>query len=467
MKKRILALVLMLAMLMAVAGCGVVNVGSGDKNSDDEIQQGGIDNGTKPDEDGSSQKATEAPAGGNVGGGAGGAGGGGGADTHTHSFTRKVVSSATLASGASCLHPSLYKYSCSECDATTSKELFESGARGAHSYSGNTCSVCKCAKQTELFVRVDQYGSQSDFGDYIKFGSYPQTEVESTAITFALTALAGPGADQKDAEGWVVYPYYKDGELKNYMWYKDVAYEGDIYRGVYFTDVRDTHTEKQTVVSNLMNLNGYTRSKIHWFKFEPIMWKIATEEGGKALLICNMLLDAQEYNSTSENRTVSEKTVLPNDYEHSTIRQWLNDTFYNSAFNSAEQAIVAAGSFEYTKHQSAGLGNYTYGTGSVNDKVTLPSKYDVDTYYANDTQREKKATGYALVQGVNTIDLGNRRQGNWWLRSVYSTSLGTFNIKSSGYVTTGGQFMSSNVPKSMTVTASNMGICPMLWITIE
>ena len=60
---------------------------------------------------------------------------------------------------------------------------------------------------------------------------------------------------------------------------------------------------------------------------EPIEWEIVAEENGRMLLISRYILDCQPYNTELEDVT----------WETCSLRAWLNDYFYNTAFNSVEQ----------------------------------------------------------------------------------------------------------------------------------
>ncbi len=76
----------------------------------------------------------------------------------------------------------------------------------------------------------------------------------------------------------------------------------------------------------------YMDAAANWFKCEPIEWNILSIENGKYLLLSKLLLDNETYISNNSTRTIDGKTVFPNNYKHSKIREWLNNKFYNLAF---------------------------------------------------------------------------------------------------------------------------------------
>ena len=129
-------------------------------------------------------------------------------------------------------------------------------------------------------------------------------------------------------------------------------------------------------------------------EIEPIKWRILSEENGEALLLSEYILDAHRFDEESNN------------YKDSEIRKWLNNDFYNKAFNDNEKQIILT--IEYT-------------CGNMQDKVFLLSVREVtnpkygfneDIDYC-DNQRVKKPTAYAIKQGVDTFI----ENGCWWLRS--------------------------------------------------
>lgn len=73
----------------------------------------------------------------------------------------------------------------------------------------------------------------------------------------------------------------------------------------------------------------------------PIEWLVLARDGDKALLISRYALDAQPYNKDYTSVT----------WETCTLRTWLNGTFYNKAFSSAEQAAILTTNVDNSKNQ--------------------------------------------------------------------------------------------------------------------
>lgn len=293
------------------------------------------------------------------------------------------------------------------------------------------------AKWTEIYTRVDESGSESQSGKYVLFGSYPQSAVDES-LSAALSLAAFGGDESKlpsatSANGWTDYGYYQGGEVSSYMWYLDYEYLGESYRAVYFTAYRPERTRLSSSVDNSrQDDNGYSVNTVYWFKYEPIRWRIVTEDDGYYLLLAELVLDAQNYSNstsdTSENGTV---TTYANNYAESAVRSFLNDLFYKTAFTELQQTYIkttAVDNSTLSMTDAAGTitANEKYAAETTNDKVFLlsineASSYGFAGYSENDTLRSKKATDYAFCQGALSLTDSGYEDGTiWWLRSPYA-----------------------------------------------
>ena len=271
-------------------------------------------------------------------------------------------------------------------------------------------------------------GGSFDVGDIIEFGSYPQSEVYDEKILAELNGLTLT---------WQSYGYYSGSgtygsmSIGNWMKYADVTYNEKQYRAVMFTEYRPNNTQYVSVINQTyQDDNGYMPDTIYCFRYEPIKWRVLDPEAG--LVVSEALLDAQPYNNTvyygdSEYWKDSEHTIYANNYEHSTIREWLNDDFYNTAFTEEQQELIAVTTCE----NGASASESQYSCGSTQDKVFLPSYSDLantdygfssktDAWTADPT-RTAFGSDYAKCQGLRQLYNDN----SWWLLrspSCYSSA---------------------------------------------
>lgn len=136
-----------------------------------------------------------------------------------------------------------------------------------------------------------------------------------------------------------------------------------------------------------------------------IEWLVLDVQGDKALLISRYALDCQAYNSTETYVT----------WETCSLRTWLNSTFINKAFTTAQQRAILTTMVDNSRSQ----GCYsTNGGNKTQDKVFLLSYAEVGKYFSI-SARLCQPTAYAVKQNAYKESNGNCR---WWLRSPGSSS---------------------------------------------
>ena len=223
-------------------------------------------------------------------------------------------------------------------------------------------------------IVVDYKSAYVRDGKKMIFGSYPQSEVTDVALKNTLNLKAGTLPTKENSQAWSFY---------DYMWYIDVEEGGEKYRGIYFTSYRP----KSYAIEN----NGYYINTVYWFKYEPISWTILSENttDGTALLWSDIVLDSQPL-----TKSVQET------YAQSSIRKWLNEVFYNTAFEDFEKEIIITSTVD----------NSHLSFENTQDKVLLLSETEVSMsgYYDLEEVDEleewaavffKNYTSYALSQG--------------------------------------------------------------------
>ena len=298
------------------------------------------------------------------------------------------------------------------------------------------------------YTRVSADGTANPRGEYILFGSYPQSEVTDETLKATLNAEAGTLPTASDSYMWTSYGYYISYYVQDYMWYIDVTKNGERYRGVYFTSYRPVTTySASSTDTSYQDDNGYTTGTVYWFKYDPLLWRILEEENGTALILCESIIDSQRYYRNLDNRTINGETVYPNNYKYSDIRAWLNDQFYNTAFGDLQKQIIevttvnnSARSTNFNNDASSfngGVNNYA--CNNTQDNVFLLSEQEVtnaDYGFVGETGmgtlRCKPMTAYSEAMGIFT-GTSYTGMGWWWLRSPTSSSrYEAFNVHDNG-----------------------------------
>jgi uncharacterized repeat protein (TIGR02543 family) len=171
-------------------------------------------------------------------------------------------------------------------------------------------------------------------GNYIWFGEYPQT-IKANGVTVGTTA---------DSDGYFL------------------GSDGARYAKV----VASPNGSNYTFSTGASVTSGTT----YYFKVEPIKWRILEESDGTAFILAELILDNHRYN---ERYNGTQNGVYANNYKESEIRAWLNDQFYNTAFNTLQQAIILTTNVDNSLASTGDTSN-PYVCASTNDKIFLLSR---------------------------------------------------------------------------------------------
>ncbi len=186
---------------------------------------------------------------------------------------------------------------------------------------------------------------------------------------------------------------------------------------------------------------------------EPIEWYVLDIEDGNAFLLSKYVLDRQQFDSNFDSKAYFEAFETGGyDYyitwDKSTVRTWLNDTFYNSAFTGTEKDDILLSELE-------NLPNGLRGTDSgpdTTDRVFLLSESEAEKYFGKryvTVCDESRDIWRYMVFPEQTIQLGEPTEyaknlgvkmgvsGNDWSKSYCSWKLRTTGGFTSNNVTVG------------------------------
>lgn len=178
-------------------------------------------------------------------------------------------------------------------------------------------------------------------GDTVFYGKYPQSRVTSTELIEQLSAVEKTWQSYDFCSGTgTVY----DGQMtaSAICEYADVTLNGNRYRAVRINSYRPFVTSDKAKKDNsIQHINGYKVGQEYWFAFEPVRWKVL-DSGGINLAISELSLDSQCYNDVvyCEDDIYyinNEKLVYADDFEKSTLADFLVNKFMNTAFSAQEK----------------------------------------------------------------------------------------------------------------------------------
>lgn len=187
---------------------------------------------------------------------------------------------------------------------------------------------------------------------------------------------------------------------------------------------------------------------------EPIEWRVLEIKDGKALIISEYLLEPFVYNIELTDVT----------WETSTLRKWLNTTFYDTAFSESEKNSIQTVTIKNPDNPVRG----TEGGNDTEDKVFCLSLEEAQLYFKNTNERMAAPTKYAVKRGAQTNEdstLANgMKTGWWWLRTPASSSNRAADVDCYGNIDV--DFIKgSDVDGSLVFDEENC-VRPAVWITI-
>lgn len=253
------------------------------------------------------------------------------------------------------------------------------------------------AEHEEILTK--KYGKKpvlSDDGKTLTYGLYPQTNVNDKNLVASLNEI-----EQPEANGWYLY-------------------EEDYYAKVVASPYSNSY--------QFVNGDTIVKDETYWFKCEPIEWDVLTDNSGEIQLLSHLLLDNHEYNDSTSNRTIDGKTVYATNYEFSSIRSWLNNEFYNTAFSFNPDYIQKttvdnskeSGLFGKEMYASNDTLDYVF---LLSDKEYMRTDFGFEATSEESFRRYCKTTDYARAKGIYyypSAGVYSQYCGAYWTRSPTS-----------------------------------------------
>lgn len=131
---------------------------------------------------------------------------------------------------------------------------------------------------------------------------------------------------------------------------------------------------------------------------EPIQWIVLDKIDGQLLLLSASCLKGMAYNTAA---------FTPVTWETSSLRAWLNEDFFSSAFTEEEKALILTVSNENPDHSIV----ETPGGRDTRDRVFVLCERDTVIYLNDPVDQEAvgkaPTTEYAKANGLQTDEEGN------------------------------------------------------------
>lgn len=164
---------------------------------------------------------------------------------------------------------------------------------------------------------------------------------------------------------------------------------------------------------------------------EALEWRVLDKNDSATLLITQSIIDYKEFNESTQADAT--------DWENSTLRNWLNEDLYYSAFSDEERnAIQTATVQDFKEDHQAGE--------QTQDHIFILSVDQAFSYFESDEDRIAHATEYAKQQKKYPQD-------SYWLIDSYSSDLYKYLVSPKGIL--------DNKPR----VNESEGIRPAMWVS--
>lgn len=244
----------------------------------------------------------------------------------------------------------------------------------------------------EIFEKTNPYTEDIEFFMYI--GYYPQREIKDPAVLKIISQIT-----ETNERGYIEYDGYEIAKIT----------------------VVNTHCFGDDPLNDESFYSGtqYVVGTTHYFLVEPICWRILnnpTEE--ELFLITEDIIDSRRFHDIASSYTNEDGVLVrPSDYEHSSIRDWLNNYFFYHAFNETEQSFIQD---SYNLNDPFYIFNEPNELQPTIDKVFLLSNKEATSFsygFFNPESRMAKASDFSRSKGLVNVKNEYSSSSNWWTRT--------------------------------------------------
>ena len=200
---------------------------------------------------------------------------------------------------------------------------------------------------------------------------------------------------------------------------------------------------KYKITGNVVELGTYEQDGVRGNGKEALQWVVLEydKEAQKALLITKFSIDCVVYQDNYGGVT----------WETSDMREWLNQKFFEDAFDRDELKIIAESCIETPNN----LKYDTKGGRETVDKIFLLSDEEFGKYLKETEYAVGYTTQYARESGVRSDPVSGA--GTWWLRSSGESLVYVSAVDSLGELNSEGVYAYNY----------SSGVRPAMWINVE
>ncbi len=304
------------------------------------------------------------------------------------------------------------------------------------------------AKTQEDFIKASDFFNETKGYQEAKFLSeYTRKAANNAKKHDDLEALIGDMLNGSEATYRIIFEYLR----KHPRWKNAETLERFLDWGLVYSNLLKRLEKYMNVrPGDIIQFGKYHQGANG--EVAPIEWLVLDKQKNSLLLISRYVLDAKPYNEEYVETT----------WEECSLRKWLNEDFYQIAFDNEERILMA-------KTNVMAERNPEYDTNPGEDKegnMFLPSIQEIRRYFGNRKERMCKPTEYARVRliegykrfydGIKSADKKELRSVEeftemmklsimWWLRSRGNNGLLASYVNDDGRIAASGYGVGNDV----------------------
>ena len=256
------------------------------------------------------------------------------------------------------------------------------------------------SEEQDYFYNVS-HGIVPKFSDdftTLTYGMYPQSVVDDLELVNTLDELSLD--EDPDVFGYYSYE-------NNYYVKRNVQiYNFERYYSV--TDYPKNYDNGEEMLSGSQK----------WFKVEPIVWDVLSENNGNYSLVSTKILERAIFDNHGGSRVIDTKTIYENNYAYSSVREWINNDFANKLFflNTGDNYLVQETEVDNSAKTTGSEANI-YACDNTVDKVFFPSVLDTQLIKEKCGTISALTTDYLRASGTFYNYQTMPYCGEYWTRS--------------------------------------------------
>ena len=286
-----------------------------------------------------------------------------------------------------------------------------------------------------LYQQLEEEGGYKDSGEKIRECDYLEAEAACQVQNYALAYDLFTGLeDYKDASDRAVETGYA---LANQFAANENYSEAvrlflalrDYKNSIELAEACAERMMANPVVGATVFYGSYEQDGNEENGAEPIEWIVLGKNENHLLLISEYILEKERFGTSCF-------------WEESQIRQWLNGTFYDTAFSADEQGMIQK----------------MITSDKTEDHVFLLNAEEARGFFASDEDRVAYITAYMEAEAFR----GYEGKGEWWTRSISTAAngKGVVEVECDGNVRSAG--CAPDVPNAY--SSSDIGVRPVVCI---